>query len=88
MGHDISVFIRAGKTCPLQSLSHPSQPSLSHTLVIHGDVTEQVGHGLSVVDAADGFSQYHADIYSLDFGTLKLLYFMGDCVGDHHLRGG
>jgi len=56
------------------------------SLVVHGDVAEQVGHGLPVVDAADGLRQYHADIHGLDFGTLELLDFMGDGVGHHHLR--
>lgn len=54
-------------------------------LVIHGDVAEQVGHGLSVVDAADGLSQNHADIHCLDFRTLEFLDFMRDGVGHHHL---
>lgn len=56
-------------------------------LVVHGNVAEQVGHGLSVVDAADGFGQNHADVHRLDFGTLELLDFMGDGVGHHHLSG-
>lgn len=66
---------------------NPPQPSPSDvSLVIHGDVAEQVGHGLSVVDAADGLGQYHADIHRFYFGTLQLLYFMGHGVGHHHLR--
>lgn len=70
------------------------QPSRRRThlgqvaLVVHGDVAEQVGHGLSVVDAADGFSQNHADVHCLDFGTLELLNFVRDSVGYHHLGGG
>lgn len=80
----ISMFFTAlgGRT-----LSH-DKPNLTlwRSLVIHGDVAEQVGHGLSVVDAAYGLSQYHADIHSFYFGTLQLLYFMGHGVGHHHLR--
>lgn len=67
MEHDSGVFF--GKQRP-HSLSDPPRLSLSLTLVVRGDVAEQVGHGLSVVDAPDGLSQYHADVHSLDFGTL------------------
>lgn len=56
-------------------------------LVVHSDVAEQVGHGLSVVDAADSFGQNHADVHRLDFGTLEFLDFVGDGVGHHHLGG-
>lgn len=38
--------------------------------VIHSDVAEQIGHGLSVVDAPDGLGQDHTDIHSFDFWTL------------------
>ena len=56
--------------------------------VIHGDVAEQVGHGLSVVDASYGLGQDHADVHRLDLGTLELLQLVGDGVGHHHLREG
>lgn len=54
-------------------------------LVIHSDVAEQVGHGFSVMDAADGFGQNHTDVHRLDLGTLKLLDLVGDSVSHHHL---
>lgn len=38
------------------------------------------------MDAADGLGQNHADVHRLDFGTLQLLHFMGDCVSHHHLQ--
>lgn len=57
-------------------------------LVVHADVAEQVGHGLAVVDAADGLRQDHADVHRLDLGTLQLLELVGDRVGHHHLSGG
>lgn len=38
--------------------------------VVDRDVVEQISHGLLVVDAADGLSQDHADIHSLDFAAL------------------
>lgn len=53
--------------------------------VIHGDVAEQIGHGLSVVDASDGFGQDHTDIDSLDLWTLQLLYLVRNSVGHYHL---
>ena len=53
--------------------------------VVHGDVAEQVGHGLPVVDAADGLGQDHADVHGLDLGTLELLQLVGHGVGHHHL---
>lgn len=56
-------------------------------LVVHADVAEQVGHGLPVVDAADGLRQDHADVHRFDLGTLQLLVLVGDGVGHHHLRG-
>ena len=76
------------------SLSYPSLPAPAASLnplplsplVIHGDVAEQVGHGLSVVDSSDGLGQDHADVHRLDLGTLELLQLVGDGVGHHHLR--
>lgn len=69
MEHDSGVFFGKQRR---RSLSDPPRLSLSlwHSLVVRGDVAEQVSHGLSVVDAPDGLSQYHADVHSLDFGTL------------------
>lgn len=58
------------------------------SLVVHADVAEQVGHGLAVVDAADGLRQDHADVHGFDLGTLQLLELVGDGVGHHHLGGG
>ena len=55
--------------------------------VIHSDIAEQVGHGLSVVDAADGLRQDHADVDCFNLWTLELLEFVGDRVGHHHLGG-
>lgn len=55
--------------------------------VVHADVAEQVGHGLAVVDAADGLRQDHADVHRLDLRTLQLLNLVGDRVGHHHLGG-
>lgn len=55
-------------------------------LVIYGDIAEQVGHGFSIMDAANGFSQNHADVHRLDLGTLELLDLVGDRVSHHHLR--
>lgn len=54
--------------------------------VVDRDVAEQTGHGLPVVDAADGLSQDHADIHSFDFAALELLHVMGHGVGHHHLQ--
>lgn len=56
--------------------------------VVHSDIAEQVGHGLSVVDAADGLRQDHADVHRFDLRTLELLELVGDRVGHHHLGGG
>lgn len=55
--------------------------------VVHADIAEQVGHGLSVVDAADGLRQDHADVDRFDLWTLELLELVGDRVGHHHLGG-
>lgn len=54
--------------------------------VVHGDVAEQIRHGLSVVDAANGFGQDHAHVHRFDFGTLQLLQVVGHSVGHHHLQ--
>lgn len=56
-----------------------------YSLIIYGDVAEQVGHGFSVMDAADGFSQNHTDVHCLNLGTLELLDLVGDRVRHHHL---
>lgn len=53
--------------------------------VVHANVAKQVRHGLSIVDAADGLRQYHADVNRFNLWTLELLELMGDCVGHHHL---
>lgn len=55
--------------------------------VIHSYVAEQVGHGLPIVDAADGLRQDHADVDCFDLWTLELLQLVGNRVGHHHLRG-
>ena len=54
--------------------------------VVQADVAEQVGHGLSVVDAADSLRQNHADVHRLDLGTLQLLDLVGNGVGHDHLQ--
>lgn len=54
--------------------------------VINSDVAEQIGHGLSVVDAADGLSQDHTDVHRFDFWTLQLLNLMRNSVGHHNLE--
>lgn len=59
---------------------------VSMLLVIYSDITEEVGHGFSVMDAANGFSQNHADVHGLDLWTLELLDLVGDRVSHHHLR--
>ena len=41
--------------------------------VVHADVAEEVGHGLVVVDTADGLHQQATDVHSLDLVTLHLL---------------
>lgn len=38
------------------------------------------------MDPADGFGKDHANIHSLNFGTLELLYLVGDGVRDHNLE--
>ena len=55
--------------------------------VIYCDVTEQVSHGLSIVDASDGLGQDHTDVHCLDLGTLELLDLVRDCISHHHLGG-
>lgn len=54
--------------------------------VIHSDVAEQIGHGLSVVDAPNRLGQDHTDIHSFDFWTLQLLHLVRYSVGHHHLE--
>lgn len=60
-----------------------SRPSWK--LVIHSDVSEKVGHGLSVVDSPNGFRKNQTDIHSLYLGTLQLLNLMRDSIRHHHL---
>lgn len=55
-------------------------------LVIHANITEQVRHGFSIVDAANGFWQDHADIHRLDLGTLEFLDLVWNGVGDNDLH--
>ncbi len=61
--------------------------SVTGCSVIHSYVAKQVGHGLSVVDAADGLRQDHGDVYCFDLWTLELLELVGNRVGHHHLEG-
>lgn len=78
MEHDVSMFLHnSGQEeaeAHLPSVTSRPASALTHlhftSLVVHGDVAEQVGHGLAIVNTANGFSQYHADIHSLDFWTL------------------
>lgn len=39
-------------------------------LVIHGDITEKVSHGLPIVDPTDCFREDQTNIHSLYLGTL------------------
>lgn len=55
------------------------------SLIINSDVAEQVGHGLAIVDAADGLGQDHAHIHRLDLRALQFLHLMWDGVRYHHL---
>uniref|UniRef100_A0A480IX48 Phosphoribosyl pyrophosphate synthase-associated protein 1 isoform X1 n=1 Tax=Sus scrofa TaxID=9823 RepID=A0A480IX48_PIG len=57
-------------------------------LVVHGDVSEEVGHGLAVVDSANGFGQDQTDVHRLDLGTLQLLHLVRDSICHHHLVDG
>lgn len=54
--------------------------------VVQSDVSEQIGHGLAVVDAPDGLSQDHTHVHGFDFWTLELLHIMRHRVGDHDLQ--
>lgn len=54
-------------------------------LVVHGDVSEEVGHGLAVVDSPNGFGQDQTDVHRLDLGTLQLLHLVRDSICHHHL---
>lgn len=58
---------------------------MSDASVVHANVAEQVGHGLAVVNTADGLRQDHADVHRFDLWTLQLLELMRDRVGHHHL---
>lgn len=64
------------------------ETDVARGLVVHADVAEQVGHGLAVVDAANGLRQDHADVHRFDLGALQLLQLVGDGVGHHHLSMG
>lgn len=55
-------------------------------LVIDSDVTEEISHGLAVVDSPDGFREDQTDIYSLYLGALQLLHLVRNSVGHYHLR--
>lgn len=61
------------------------QGQANQELVIHGDVSEKVSHGLAVVDSPNCFRKNQADIHSLYLGTLQLLDLMRDCICYHHL---
>lgn len=66
MKHGISMFLFV----PLLSMRPTSARTVCRALVVHSDVAEQVSHRLSVVNAADSLSQYHANVHSLYFGAL------------------
>lgn len=57
----------------------------NETLIINSYVTEEVSHGLSIVDSTDSFREDQTDINCLYLGTLQLLDFMRNCISDHHL---
>ena len=48
-------------------------------------MSEEVGHGLLVVNPADGLGQQDADVHRLDLVALQLLEVVGDGVGHHDL---
>ena len=51
-------------------------------LVLSVDVTEEIGHGLLIVRAANGFRDEQAYVDGFDFVTLHLLYVVRHGVGD------
>lgn len=65
--------------------SSGAQAQATVELVVHGDVPEEVRHGLPVVDPADGLGEDQADVHRLDLGALQFLHLVGDSVGHHHL---
>ena len=67
-------------------MTRPVIRGMEARLVLHGDVLEQVGHGLLVVDAADGLRQHGRDVHRLDLVALHLLHVVGHRVGYYNLQ--
>lgn len=55
-------------------------------LVVERDVTEQLAHGLVVINSPDCFAQHQGNVHSLDLVASHLLNLMGDCIGDNYLK--
>lgn len=51
---------------------------------LHGHMTKQVGHRLSVVGSANGLGKDHGDIDTLYFGTLLHMLVLWNGVCNHH----
>ena len=50
------------------------------TLIIHADVSKEIGHRLVIVDSPNSLYQHSTDVHCLYLVTLHLLYLMGHCV--------
>ena len=63
------------------------QSSNFHDSVLQGNISEEIGHGLSVVDSANGFGQKEADVDRPDtVATALAVVVVGDGVGHYHLK--
>ncbi len=54
-------------------------------LVVGRHVSEQVGHGLLIVNASDSLCEQDADVDGANFVALHLLELVWHRVGHHHL---
>lgn len=89
LNRNIKVSMMLHSSVSASSLAQFGVYSVSleeEALIIQSYISEEVRHGLPVMDPANGFWEDHADIHSLDFRALEFLYFMWDCVCNNHLQ--
>ena len=58
----------------------------SSDLVLHWDISEEIGHGLSVVDPSNCLRKHQTHVYCFDFCAFLLVNFLRNCICHKQLQ--
>lgn len=58
----------------------------SSDLVLHWDISKEIGHRLSMVDPSNCLCKHQTDVYCLDFSALLLVNLLRNCIRHKQLQ--